>query len=128
MSWTLDDLCVTAQEEVEKRHMPSPGGKVNSTLNARTVRYYTTLGLVDRPTGYEGGVACYGERICCSAGHQGRSSPSFCLSLKFSADSMGKAIQTCTTWWLRPRLTRARQVVPRDVAGLPACAGLFDWY
>ena len=30
--------------------------------SARTIRYYTGLGLVDRPVGYEGGVAMYSQR------------------------------------------------------------------
>jgi DNA-binding transcriptional MerR regulator len=58
----LDELCSAAQADIERRRWPSPGGRVNTTLNGRTVRYYTTSGLMDRPSGYDGGVARYGPR------------------------------------------------------------------
>jgi DNA-binding transcriptional MerR regulator len=35
---------------------------VSQVPSARTIRYYTGLGLVDRPIGYEGGVAMYSPR------------------------------------------------------------------
>ncbi len=59
---TLDELCTSVQQEMGRRHFPSPGGRVADGLNARTVRYYTTLGLIDRPLSYQGGSARYGPR------------------------------------------------------------------
>ena len=38
-----------------------PDGRVSGAPDARTIRYYQTLGLVDRPS-YEGREARYGER------------------------------------------------------------------
>jgi len=68
---------VTAQEEVEEAAHAESGRQGEQHLDARTVRYYTTLGLVDRPTGYEGGVAVMESAICCSCWPSRRSSPVF---------------------------------------------------
>ncbi len=60
--WSLGELSQITQEELEKRKIPNPGGRVSQVPSARTIRYYTSLGLVDRPLGYDGGVAQYGHR------------------------------------------------------------------
>ena len=61
-TWTLEELSHRAQDELERRNFANPGGRVAAVPNARTIRYYTTLGLVDRPSSYEAGVARYGPR------------------------------------------------------------------
>lgn len=60
--WTLEELSQLSQNEMERRRIPSPGGRVSQIPSARTIRYYTSLGLVDRPNGYDGGLAQYGQR------------------------------------------------------------------
>lgn len=60
--WSLEELSQHSQRELEMRKIPNPGGRVSQTLSARTIRYYTSLGLVDRPSSYDGGVAKYGPR------------------------------------------------------------------
>ena len=60
--WSLEELSQHSQRELEKRKIPNPGGRVSQVLSARTIRYYTSLGLVDRPSSYDGGVAKYGPR------------------------------------------------------------------
>jgi DNA-binding transcriptional MerR regulator len=60
--WSLEELSQHSQRELEDRKIPNPGGRVSQTLSARTIRYYTSLGLVDRPLAYDGGVAKYGPR------------------------------------------------------------------
>lgn len=62
VSWSLGELSQITQAELEKRKIPNPGGRVSQVPSARTIRYYTSLGLVDRPLGYDGGVAQYGYR------------------------------------------------------------------
>lgn len=47
---------------MERLKIPSPGGRVSQIPTARTIRYYTSLGLVDRPSSYDGGLAQYGSR------------------------------------------------------------------
>lgn len=60
--WSLEELSQHSQRELETRKIPNPGGRVSQVLSARTIRYYTSLGLVDRPLAYDGGVAKYGPR------------------------------------------------------------------
>jgi DNA-binding transcriptional MerR regulator len=60
--WSLEELSQHSQRELEERKIPNPGGRVSQTLSARTIRYYTSLGLVDRPLSYDGGIAKYGPR------------------------------------------------------------------
>src|SRR5262245_6092266 len=40
----------------------SPSGRVRAVPDARTIRYYTTIGLLDRPAEMRGRVAYYGRR------------------------------------------------------------------
>lgn len=60
--WSLEELSQHSQRELEERKIPNPGGRVSQTLSARTIRYYTSLGLVDRPHTYDGGIAKYSPR------------------------------------------------------------------
>lgn len=60
--WSLEELSQHSQQELLRRKIPNPGGRVSQVLSARTIRYYTSLGLVDRPLSYDGGVAKYGPR------------------------------------------------------------------
>lgn len=61
-TWTADELIGRLEQEAERRRLPSPGGRAAERPSVRTLRYYTTLGLVDRPLGYAGGSARYGPR------------------------------------------------------------------
>jgi DNA-binding transcriptional MerR regulator len=60
--WTLDELC----EHVSKRlaeDAPGPlDGRVREVPDQRTLRYYTTLGLIDRPAEMRGRTAYYGRK------------------------------------------------------------------
>lgn len=58
----VEGLARAAEEELSARGILRSGGRVSERLTARTVRYYTSLGLVDRPLGYQGGRARYGAR------------------------------------------------------------------
>ena len=60
--WSLEELSSLSQVEMERRRIPTPGGRVSQVPTARTIRYYTSLGLVDRPMAYDGGLAQYGPR------------------------------------------------------------------
>lgn len=61
-AWTLDELLARIEGEHRRRGLPTPGGRAAEGASVRTVRYYTTLGLLDRPVGYQGGSARYGPR------------------------------------------------------------------
>ena len=60
---TLDALASEAQRLLQRHGLlgAQPDARVSAAPDARTVRYYTTLGLLDRP-GYQGREARYGRR------------------------------------------------------------------
>jgi DNA-binding transcriptional MerR regulator len=61
--WTIDDLSNRVAEALR-----APGydgvsnGRVRDVPDLRTIRYYTTLGLLDRPAAMRGRTAFYGRR------------------------------------------------------------------
>ncbi len=59
----LDELSTRVAAELAERglHGAAADGRVSAAPDARTVRYYTTLGLLDRPT-IEARQARYGQR------------------------------------------------------------------
>jgi DNA-binding transcriptional MerR regulator len=59
----LDELSDRVERELGARGLlgAAPDARVSAAPDARTVRYYTTLGLLDRPR-IEGRQARYGER------------------------------------------------------------------
>lgn len=60
-TWTLNDLVAEAKMRLEA--LPAPkNGQVRAVPDDRTVRYYATLGLLDRPAAMRGRTAVYGPR------------------------------------------------------------------
>ena len=60
--WTLDELVAEAAAALAVGYDGQVSGRVRELPDRRAVRYYTTLGLVDRPTGWRGRTALYGQR------------------------------------------------------------------
>ena len=58
----LDELVDIANSFVELVAPEQPSDRVAERLNERTLRYYITKGLVDRPIGKEGTAALYSYR------------------------------------------------------------------
>src|SRR5262245_61853637 len=61
VSWTLDELGDRVVEALRVGYAGVPSGRVRDVPDARTIRYYTTLGLLDRPA-VRGRTALYGPR------------------------------------------------------------------
>lgn len=61
-AWTLDELVAKAAELLSVASVEQGSGRVRETPDRRTVRYYTTLGLLDRPTEFRGRTGLYGTR------------------------------------------------------------------
>ena len=60
-TWTIDDLVAESKTRLEA--LPPPkNGQVRAVPDERTVRYYATLGLLDRPAAMRGRTALYGPR------------------------------------------------------------------
>jgi DNA-binding transcriptional MerR regulator len=61
IEWTFADLVAAAEASIAT--LPPPkNGQVRAVPDERTVRYYMTLGLLDRPTAMRGRTALYGRR------------------------------------------------------------------
>jgi DNA-binding transcriptional MerR regulator len=58
----MDELVDVANSFVELLAPDQPSDRVAERLNERTLRYYITKGLVDRPIGKEGSAVLYGYR------------------------------------------------------------------
>lgn len=60
--WTLDDLTARVAAALTVDYDGASSGRVRDVPDRRTVRYYTTLGLIDRPAAFRGRTALYGRR------------------------------------------------------------------
>ncbi len=62
MPWTLDELVAEVATRLGEHGVEQGSGRIRDVPDQRTVRYYTTLGLVDGPREWQGKVGLYGER------------------------------------------------------------------
>jgi DNA-binding transcriptional MerR regulator len=59
--YTLDELVNALGERIAAEDIRQEHGQVNGVPNARMLRYYTTLGLLDPPSGTRGRQATYDD-------------------------------------------------------------------
>jgi DNA-binding transcriptional MerR regulator len=60
--WTLEELGARVKDALDAAgYVPADSARVRAVPDARTIRYYATLGIVDRPE-LSGRTALYGER------------------------------------------------------------------
>src|SRR5688572_2591717 len=60
--WRLQRLAELAERALAEGYEGSPDGRIRDVPDLRTVRYYTTIGLLDRPAELRGRTAYYGRR------------------------------------------------------------------
>ena len=60
--WTMDQLVARVSEALAAEYSGAPNGRVRDVPDRRAIRWYTTIGLVDRPLGMRGRTALYGPR------------------------------------------------------------------
>src|SRR5213593_4095195 len=60
--WTLEQLSDRVADLLANGYDGQQNGRVRELPNGRTIRWYTTIGLVDRPLATRGRVALYGRR------------------------------------------------------------------
>lgn len=60
-TWTLEQLGERVKDALATGYVPPGSARVRAVPDARTIRYYSTLGIVDRPE-LQGRTALYGER------------------------------------------------------------------
>ncbi|GIH17386.1 MerR family transcriptional regulator [Rugosimonospora africana] len=60
--WTLDELVRRVADALAADDIRAPNGRVRDVPDGRAIRWYTTIGLMDRPVGFRGRTALYGPR------------------------------------------------------------------
>jgi len=60
--WTIDELGTRVASALAAKYEGAPNGRVRDIPDLRTIRYYTTLGLIDRPAEMRGRTAFYSVR------------------------------------------------------------------
>ncbi len=60
--WTIHQLCTEVERVLAVDYAGSGNGRVRDIPDLRTIRYYTTAGLLDRPAEMRGRTALYGRR------------------------------------------------------------------
>lgn len=60
--WTIDELGAQVALALSVDYVGQINGQVRAVPDLRTIRYYTTLGLLDRPAAMRGRTAQYGHR------------------------------------------------------------------
>jgi DNA-binding transcriptional MerR regulator len=60
--WTIDELAAAVGDALAEGYDGAPNGRVRDVPDRRTIRYYTTLGLIDRPAEMRGRTALYSRR------------------------------------------------------------------
>ncbi|HEV3165058.1 MAG TPA: MerR family transcriptional regulator [Isosphaeraceae bacterium] len=60
--WTIDELGKRTADALAVDYEGPPNDRVREIPDRRTIRYYTTLGLIDRPAAMRGRTALYGRR------------------------------------------------------------------
>jgi hypothetical protein len=60
--WTLDELTERVDAALAVGYRGQPSGRVRAVPDRRAIRWYTTIGLIDRPVAHRGRTALYGPR------------------------------------------------------------------
>ncbi|MBG0564809.1 MerR family transcriptional regulator [Actinoplanes sp. NEAU-A11] len=60
--WTMEQLVERVHTALAAEYPGAPNGRIREVPDRRSIRWYTTIGLVDRPLGTRGRVALYGPR------------------------------------------------------------------
>ncbi|XVV09399.1 MerR family transcriptional regulator [Actinoplanes sp. CA-131856] len=60
--WTIDELVERVREALTAEYPGAPNARVRDVPDRRAIRWYTTIGLVDKPLGMRGRTALYGPR------------------------------------------------------------------
>ena len=60
--WTLDELAERVDAALAVDYPGQPSGRVRAVPDRRAIRWYTTIGLIDRPAAHRGRTALYGPR------------------------------------------------------------------
>lgn len=101
--WTLDELCDRVERALAVDYAGQASGRVRDVPDRRTIRYYTTLGLIDRPATMRGRTALYSVRHVLQ------------LAAVKRLQSQGQSLAE-----VQGRLVGRTDTALRELAGLPA--------
>jgi hypothetical protein len=105
--WTLDDLAGRVVAALAAADYPgAPNGRVREVPDRRAIRWYTTIGLLDRPAAMRGRTALYGPRHLLQL-----------VAIK-RRQAQGRSLAE-----IQAELVGASDATLRDIAGLPDIAG-----
>ena len=60
--WTIHELGRQVEDALAANYPGARNGRIRAVPDSRTIRYYTTLGLLDRPAAMRGRTALYSQR------------------------------------------------------------------
>jgi len=60
--WTLRELIAEVATQLARNYEATDNGQIRPIPDERSIRYYTSLGLIDRAAAMRGRTALYGER------------------------------------------------------------------
>jgi DNA-binding transcriptional MerR regulator len=60
--WTLDELAERVDVALAVDYAGPPSARIRAVPDPRSIRWYTTIGLIDRPVAHQGRTALYGPR------------------------------------------------------------------
>jgi len=60
--WTIKQLVEQVTEALRRLGLDQSSGRVRSVPDVRTIRYYSTAGILDKPLSFRGRTALYGRR------------------------------------------------------------------
>lgn len=101
--WTLDQLAEQVESALATGYGGATNGRVRSVPDRRAIRWYATIGLVDRPVTTRGRTALYGERHLLQL-----------VSIK-RRQATGRSLAE-----IQAELTGATDAALREIAQLPA--------
>jgi DNA-binding transcriptional MerR regulator len=140
--WTLDELTAAVERALAVDYPGAASGRVRDVPDRRTIRYYTTLGLIDRPAEMRGRTALYGRRHLLqlvsikrlqAAGLSlaevqarlvGRTDADLAEIARLPPDEAGASTPTAKTDAPERFWTRAPGPVPRPLIGVPLTVGV----
>jgi DNA-binding transcriptional MerR regulator len=125
--WTLGELSDRVADALAVDYDGQPSGRVRELPNSRTIRWYTTIGLVDRPAAMRGRTAMYSRRHLLQLVAVKRLQAAGRALADIQRDLVGATEETLE------RIAVVPQAVPRPVsrpgrfwAAAPAAAGNSD--
>jgi DNA-binding transcriptional MerR regulator len=131
--WRIDELQQITAKALLSSAVQTNSARVRAVPDARTIRYYTTLGIIDRPAEMRGRVAYYGRRhvlqLVSIKRLQAGGMPLEDVQRKLAGASTSQLTRLAALpdgFWNEPRSNSARLAEGGAANGRPAQGGAAD--